>query len=341
MELYTMKSNLSLPLSVGVIGGGFGQFHIRGLLTEPEKFVIKAFCDQSPAVIEGIKKNFALPGSCAFHTDYQKVIGDPTIDGVFISLPHHLHESVCIEAAESGKHIMLDKPIARTLEEADRIIESARKNQVTLMIAHQMRFYWQFRKMHELISKNVLGRPLYAETCHHQNFNPPATANWRSKSSVGGGCVIGSGIHNIDLMRWFFGEPAEIFAFSTSDSSRLEAEVAASISVRFKQGTLVNFSCNWGCHGAMDSYEWGEWTVFCTQGDIAGKNGNLIIGRNYGKEIEEFKGEGYPCESIWTHFAECIIRRTEPLINGPDARASLALVQNIYQSIATGKPVLC
>ncbi len=336
-----MKSNPSLPLSVAVIGGGFGRFHIGGLLNEPDKFVIKAICDQNPAVIDDVRKSFALPASCVFHTDYHKVISDPTIDAVFVSLPHHLHESVCIEAANYGKHIMLDKPIARTLEEADRIIEATRKNQVTLMIAHQMRFYVPFRKMHELISKNVLGQPLYAETCHHQNFNPPASANWRSKSSVGGGCVIGSGIHNIDLMRWFFGEPVEVVAFGVGDPNRLEAEVAASISFRFKQGTVVNFSCNWGCHGAMNSYEWGEWAIFCSQGDVAWKNGSLIIGHNYGKEIEEFKGENYPCESIWTHFAGCIINRTEPLISGTDARASLALVQNIYKSIATGKPVLC
>jgi len=335
-----MKNKPAFPLSVAVIGGGFGRFHIAGILSEPQHFILKAFCDQNPVIIEDIQTHFKLPSSCVIEPDYHTIMNDPTIDAVFISLPHHLHEPGCVEAADHGKHIMLDKPIARTLEEADRIIEAARKNNVTLMIAHQMRFSPIFKKMHDLITGNVLGRALYAETCHHQKFYYTTASNWRLKSSTGGGCVIGSGIHNIDLMRWFFGEPAEVFAFGVRDLNRLDGEAAASISVRFRGGTLVNFTCNWVCHGAMDRYDWGEWAVFCEKGDISCHRG-LTVGHEYGKRIEELDLGTYPCESIWTHFANCVVNHAEPLIGGPDARKSLALVRNIYQSMATGKPVAC
>lgn len=335
-----MKSTPSLPLSVAVIGGGFGRFHIGGILSEPDRFALKAFCDQNPAVVEEIARQFSLPPSCAVRADYHAVLDDPAIDAVVVSLPHHLHETACVEAADRGKHILLDKPIARTVDEADRIIEAARRNSVTLMIGHQMRFYPLFRKMHDLIASRALGRPIYAETCHHQKFYYTTASNWRVKASTGGGCVIGSGIHNIDLMRWFFGEPAEVFALGVHDLARLDGEAAASISIRFQQGTLVNFTCNWVCHGAMDGYDWGEWAVFCEKGDIACHR-SLTVGREYGKTVEVVDLEKYPCESIWTHFADCVVNRTEPLINGPDARRSLALVRDIYQSMETGRPVSC
>ena len=217
------KKSINAPLAVAVIGGGFGRGHIAGFLADPDRFYLKGFCDRDPAVVEFIQKNYSLPNSCRICSDYQEILNDPAIDAVAVSLPHYLHETACVQAARMGKHILVDKPIARTLAEADHILEAVEKNNVTLMVAFNMRFWPPYQKMHDMISSDAIGRPIYAMTWHNQNFNPPAGANWRSKNSVGGGCVIGSGVHNIDLMRWFFGEPAEVFAYGTTDPQRLEA----------------------------------------------------------------------------------------------------------------------
>lgn len=330
----------SKVLSAAVIGAGFGRFHIHGLLAEPQRFTLKAVCDANVAAMQAVCNEMSLPKGCTTTTDYTTILNDPSIDAVFLSLPHHLHEGVAVEAARAGKHIMLDKPIARTLDEADRIIDAAHANNVTLMIAHQMRFYPPFRKLHAMITHKSLGRTIYAETRHYQNFNPSATSNWRRKASVGGGCVIGSGVHNIDMMRWFFGEPSEVFAMGVNDVARLDAEAAASIAFRFASGLVVNFTCNWAGHGALNGYEWGEWLVSCERGDISMRNG-LTIGRNYGETVESVDGSDMAYESLWTHFANCIGDRTEPLISGSDARRTLALVLKVHESMASRKPVTC
>jgi predicted dehydrogenase len=164
---------------------------------------------------------------------------------------------------------------------------------------------------------------------------------WRSKESVGGGCVMGSGVHNLDLMRWFFGEPLEVFAYGVKDPQRLEAEVAASISFRFKNGLVVNFACNWAAHGALKDFRWGEWAVFGARGDIAIHEDVLLVGHEFGRSVERISPDPGQYESLWTHFASCITHGTEPLTSGPEGRASLALVLKVYEAMEQGRPVGC
>ena len=336
------KSKSQIPMNMAVIGVGFGQFHIRGILNDPARFHLSMICDQD---VERINKEMLnrlkIPSTCRIVSDYHATLSDSAIHAVVVSLPHHLHEQACVEAARAGKHIIVDKPIARTLAEADHIIQEAAKNKVTLMVAYNQRFSPMYQKIRELVSSGAIGQPVYAITRHNQNFNPPAGANWRSKTSVGGGCVMGSGVHNLDLMRWFFGEPQEVFAYGTRDPQRLEAEVAASISFRYRSGLVVNFSCNWGAHGALNGFEWGEWAVFGARGDIAMRNETLQVGREFGKTTESITPDASACETLWVHFANSISNGTKPLTNGLDARASLSLVLKIYESMEKGCPVAC
>lgn len=332
------KKGHSATLNVAVIGGGFGREHIKGFLADRERFRLKTFCDQNPETVERIRKEFALPDTCKVCTDFQEVLDDSGIDAVAISLPHHLHEPVAVEAAKNKKHLLLDKPISRTLKEADHIIEAAKTNKVTLMIAHTQRFVPFFQELHAQVASGAIGQPLYAATCHYQNFNPPAGAAWRSKQSVGGGCVIGSGVHNLDMMRWLFGEPLEVFAYSVKDKQRLKTEAAASISFRFKNGLVVNFICNWMIHSNIP---WGEWKVFGTRGDIYLNRDDLQVGHEFGRKVERVVSVSGKYENMYTHFYNCITRKTEPLTSGLEGRASLGLVLKIYDSIERGCPVSC
>lgn len=326
-------------LNMAVIGGGFGSYHLNGILSDPDRFELKIFCDANPAVVEQRHQQF--PGITSTCTNYRDILDNPAIDAVVVSLPHHLHEKVCIEAAQSGKHIIVDKPIARTLEEADNIIRTAKENEVMLMVAMNFRFDPGYSTIRNLLTSGAIGKPVRALTRHIQNFNNPIGANWRSKKSVGGGCVIGSGIHNIDLMRWFFGEPFEVFAYGASEPQRLEAEAAATIMYRYENGLIVNFDCNWCSHGAMNSYEWGEWDISGTSGDVAFKSCKLLLGRDFGRSMEKVEIDPGKFPSLWAHFHNCVINGTQPLISGEEGRASLALVLKAYESMQTGKPIKC
>lgn len=331
------------PLRVAVIGAGYGQVHITGILAAPSLYHLSAICDQD---IERVQREVvprcAVPPGCRVMRDYHEVMADPQIDAVVVSLPHHLHAAVCVSAARSRKHILVDKPIARTLAEADSIIREAKLNEVTVMVAYNQRFEPKYRMMHDIIVAGGIGEVVHAVTRHNQIFNPPSGAHWRMRDSVGGGCVMGSGVHNLDLMRWFFGEPQEVFAYGVGDPQRLEAEAAASISFRYLNGMIVNFSCNWAAHGAQGNMHGDEeWTVFGSSGDLAVHGRFVRVGREFGRKVEEIAVAPDLQESLYGHFANAIRRRVEPLTNGPDAKRSLALVLRIYESMQTGLPVRC
>ena len=221
-------------MNVAVLGAGFGAAHVGGILSNPERFRLRWLCDLNEAQSRKCMERFEGKVSEGFRLggDYRVALEDPEVQAVAVSMPHHIHEKVCVEAAQAGKHIMLDKPIARTLEEADKIIASADANKVTLMVAFNYRFTPFYAKLREMVAEGLIGRPLFAVTRHYQSFNPPPNSNWRSKASTGGGCVIGSGVHNIDFMRWLLGEPEEVFAYGVEDPARLDAEAAASIGDR-------------------------------------------------------------------------------------------------------------
>lgn len=348
----TTSIKRGFPLNVAVLGSGFGAFHIRGVCQTPEMFMLKNICDinrqRVDETLDGMIKHRPAYrdelANCEIKGDYREALDDPKIDAVAVSLPHHLHEKVCVEAAEAGKHIVVDKPIARTLEEADRIIEAVDRNKVTMMTAFNMRFMPMYKKIHDVVVSGEIGEPLYAIIRHYQGFNPPAGANWRSKESVGGGCVMGSGIHNIDLMRWCLGEPDEVFAYGNSDKTRLEAEAVASISFKYKSGLVVNFTCNWVSSGAINGW-WhnflGEFEVFGSTGDVAIYSNGVRVGhKDAPVENVEFSKED-DAVSLWKHFGECIKTGAQPMTHARDSRKTLALVLNAYKSMETGCPVKC
>jgi len=331
-------------LNVGVAGCRFGARHIRAVLQAlPDLYNLRWICDTDEDRLHSLASDLKLGDGCRLSADYHDILEDPDVDVVSLSLPHHLHHVTAVEAAEAGKHIMLDKPIARTLEEADLIIRAAEKNGVQLMIAFNYRFDPLYRKMFDLLQEGAIGRPILANTRHYQAFNPPAGSNWRNRESVGGGCVIGSGIHNIDMMRYLLGEPEQVFAYGVTDRQRLEAEAAAVIAFRYPENLAVNFLCNWVDSGSGPSrLRCGEWELYGDRGDLTSYDGQLRIGRDFGR-TEEFIGdlEGNAFASMWRHFRECLESGEPPLTSGKEGRASLALVLKVHEAMEKNTPIDC
>ena len=159
--------------------------------------------------------------------------------------------------------------------------------------------------------------------------------------------MIGSGIHRLDLLRWYLGEPREVFAYHGGDPARLEAEVVVAASIRFANGAVGDFFCNWGVpHARVSPSErvLGEsMTLFGREGAIyAGPREAVLIRRavtadHWEQEpITALPGE---YESMWKHFAVCVRTGGAPDTSGPDGRRSLEFVIGMYRSMETGAPV--
>lgn len=332
-------------INVGVIGCGFGRIHINTLSKGVGSLCLKSVCDADMNRLEGIRTNPDVQGKdILFTTDYKQIFNDPEIDVVSLALPHHLHERFAVEAAEAGKHIMIDKPIARTLEEADRIIDACEKAGVQLVVAFNFRYSPFYRKLRDILNSGAVGKVLLGVTRHYQRFYYPGGSNWRKSASVGGGAVMGSGVHNLDMLRFCMGEPEEVFAYGVGDAKRLDAEAAATIVFKYADGAIVNFLCNWckssGHKVADPATVFGEWEFFCENGELRRHlDGKFRLAR-LDQEPEEVEfGSENAFEVLWRHFEHCLRTGELALTNGRDARKSLALVLKVYESINTGKPV--
>ena len=319
-------------INIGIIGlGGIARWMHVPQIKESGKFRVCAAADIRPD--DGLAGQLEIP---AYYTDYRRLLADPEIDAVLVSTTHDLHKEHCCAALRAGKHVIVEKPIARNLEESEAILEAADQAGTTLMVGFCERFDPRNWHIKNLLQEGTLGRPLSARIDHYQNFNPPAGSWWRNREMVGGGSVIGSGVHRLDLLRWFLGEPVAVYATGIGMPERLEAEACVHAAITFESGAVADFSINW----AAFSFPYYEGvSVTGSDGTVVRQDGMMKLslrGVENGAMKEEAAG---PCPTMYEHFAHCIETGETPLTSGHEGHESLRLVRAIYQSMETSEVV--
>jgi len=325
-------------IRVGMIGtGGIADMHARGIREASDPLQLVSACDIQEVSVRAFGARHGLD---EIYTDYHALLERSAVDAVIITLPHDLHEAACAAAFGRGKHVLLEKPIARTLTEADAILAAAAASGKTLMIGLNERYTPVHQQIAAMVQAGALGDLFCVHADHYQNFDPPAGSWWRSAEAVGGGCTIGSGIHRLDLLRWYAGEIEEVFAYQTTDPRRLEAEVATTAVLKFRSGAIGEFLCNWGIY----RYPYCESIVLSGRlGTIRSDDsypGYLLLSRRGDQDgaLQEIRPER-PFDSMWRHFAHCITTGEPPLTSGREGRRSLELVLAIDQAARTDAPV--
>ena len=323
-------------INLGIIGfGGIAKsyIHMDDILNNPE-LRIKAAADINPD--DSIAKQKGIPD---YYTDYKELLKDPEIDAVLIATPHDLHAVQAIDAFNAGKHVLIEKPIARNLKEAKAIIDAAEKSGKVGMIGFCQRFAPVHAEMKKIIKEKQLGNPLSVRIDHYQNFNPAPNSWWRNAERVGGGAVIGSGVHRIDLLRWMFGEIKKVYAVATYVPERTSGEACVHSVIEFESGLKGNFSINW----ASFKYLYSESvTVSCENGMIYDKNDYLaykISRRGVDNGILK-DAEAEICPTMYEHFVDCIKNNKTPDASLEEGYKTLQVIRAIYKSIELGEPVL-
>jgi predicted dehydrogenase len=330
-------------IRVAIIGcGGISRGHARGYLQSPDLFEIVACCDERRELAEERAQQL---GAKFVTTDYREVIAREDVDAVDICLPHHLHAEVAIAAAEAGKHVLVEKPIANSLQEADAMIEAAKKSGVVLMVAHNERYMPVYRKAKELVEQGILGRIFLARADHNQ-FVRINGRHWLwRKETAGGGVLIGSGIHRVDILRWLVGEIVRVWHRQVIVPERFSDEVeAASVTIfEFANGAIGELTCNWSAYGA-NSAPWYEllW-LYGTEGSLHNVGGLFVasekLPESQGKHVQIPLPDEDSFVNEIRHFGECVRDGKTPLTSGEEGRKSLAVVIAAYQAAETGTGV--
>ena len=318
-------------IRIGMIGfGNMARKKHIPWIRETGKFEIIAASDI--VADTGMAAELGVP---RYYTDHRDLLADPEVDAVLIASPHDLHREHAVAAFEAGKHVIIEKPIARNLEESQAILDAAERAGTIGMTGFCQRYTPNHAYIRQLIDGGEFGQLLSARADHYQNFRRPFGTWWQMPERVGGGAVIGSGVHRLDLLRWYLGEAESVYAAAAYMPERMEAEACVHTAIKFKNGAVANFSINWAVYDR----------VFNETLTLSGKDGFVMTGIANklsrisvdGGKLQDFTAP--PCATMYRHFADCIEAGNQPLTSLREGHESLRLVRAIYRSIETGLPV--
>lgn len=191
-------------LRVGIIGCGAGLFHLEGYEEEPRAKVV-ALAGLDADRCQALAKRFDVP---RVFRDYQELLAEDDIDAVSIAVPNSLHAPVAIAALEAGKHVLIEKPLARNAEEGERMVAAAEKAGKHLGIVFQRRARHDIQILREEIAAGRLGNVYYAKAWWMRRQGIPGWGSWfTSKEAAGGGPLIDLGVHVIDMALYAMGNP--------------------------------------------------------------------------------------------------------------------------------------
>ncbi len=231
-------------LDVAVIGGGIGGEHINGYAQLPERFRVTAICDLD----QDLARNLAAQTGGRSTADIDDVLADPDIDIVDICLPPAMHVPVAIRVLEAGKHAIVEKPVAGSLVEADRLVAAEARSQGSVFPVFQYRYGKAFGQLAALRAAGLPGRPIAAAIETHWNrdrdyYAKPWRGSWDHEL---GGVVLIHAIHAHDLLTQHFGAVADVAAVLTTNANPVETEDCAAISLRMANGALATSSITLG-----------------------------------------------------------------------------------------------
>lgn len=313
-------------IRIGILGvGGITRMlHIPELLALPNVYRIEAVADVNKETALQMQKELG----CKYaYTNYKEVLQLSEIDAVIVGTPHDTHEEICIAALKAGKHVFVEKPFARTVAECDAIMAAQTKANKVILVGHNERYMPPYAEIKKIVDSGTLGRIFSARADHFQNFNPPQDSWWRKKEIVGGGCVIGSGVHRLDLLLWFLGEVDEVSSRQNKVDFRSEAEIANCSVIQFKNGAISEFFCNWGIFNYM-YYE--SLAIFGEDGMVCFDGNKLLTSTKDHPELAEITPA--PCPTQLEHFSHCILKGTKPLVGAEEGRNAVKLVEKLYES---------
>lgn len=245
------------------------------------------------AVYDAVKEradNFAQEFNVKAYYDYAELLANNEIDFVNICVPSGLHAEQCIKAAAAGKHIICEKPMALSVEDCDKMIEAAAKNNVKIFVVKQNRYNEPVQKLKEAIDKGKMGKIylLTANILWNRNEEYYKEASWRGTQALDGGALMNQSSHFVDLLNWLGGNVKSVYAKMDTISHDIETDDTGIVILKFENGSLGNIiytTC------VYDKNMEGSITILGTKGTVK-------IGGQYLNKIEHWNVEGIPKPEI-------------------------------------------
>jgi myo-inositol 2-dehydrogenase/D-chiro-inositol 1-dehydrogenase len=338
---------------VAVLGAGFiADIHLESYRRFVPDAEVTAIFSRTEARARQVAAHWGIGH---WYTDLDEIIAKAPCDVVDICLPNFLHHRATLAAARAGKHVIIEKPLCMTLEEADEMIAVCREHGRKLMYAEELCFAPKYERVRALVKDGALG-DIYMLKQLEKHSGPHSPWFWDVGQS-GGGVLMDMGCHAFGWFRWVLGgNPVVRSVWATMDTvrhaDRTQGEDNAVTIVEFESGAIGLAEDGWAKPGGMDD----RIEVYGTKGvsyaDLFRGNSATTYsetGYGYAAEkagttqgwtftmFEEAFNQGYPHELA--HFIECVRTDQAPLVTGEDGRAVLEIIYAAYASARSGAKV--
>ena len=333
-----------LMIKVGVIGAGImGSMHAEAYSQNPCADLV-AVCDIVAEKAEKVAKRFKAK---AHYTDYEEMIEKEELDAVAVATPDFAHADPVIAALKAGLHVIVEKPLATTLEDADRIVEAVKQSGCWLMVNYGNRMRPQHRKVKQMIDDGELGKPIHAYAkLMNSLYVPMKMLSWSSRSSPTWFLMS----HMVDMIRWWFNsEAVKVYASKTEGvlaSMGIETHDTMSAIVEFENGATATFETAWILPNSLPSNVDHRIELIGTKGFVK------IDQLNQGLEVYAdvvrypssgttdlgYKRVGWWFESV-NYFIHCLENNIKPEPDENDGRAVTKILLAIIESADKGKPI--
>jgi predicted dehydrogenase len=275
-------------------------------------------------------------GAAAAFGSYEDAVRDPRAAGAIVCTPHDRHLTDARLALDRGLHVLVEKPIATTLEDADAMLAASRRAGRVLMVAENFHFMPAFRWVHALVVTGGLG-PLRELHLVSRGFREHT--GWRLEpAAVGGGTLIDGGIHYVHTLRWWGGPVRRVFAARPPQTVALGGEDSVSLLAELAEGAIGFLSNSLGAPG-IPRFQWS--TVTGTAGTcFADNRGRWVLVRGAaGTRVRLFLRDTRGHERMLKTFLEAMTTGTARESDGASGRRDLAVVLAAYRSLAERRPV--
>jgi UDP-N-acetylglucosamine 3-dehydrogenase len=341
-----------MPVRYGIVGcGAIAQRrHIPECVNNPNSTLV-ALCDPNLERAEGISKAYGGVAKC--YTDYSEMLKDPDIDAVVVSGPNSLHAAQSIEALAAGKHVLCEKPMATSREDAKAMLAAAAKAGKYLMIGLNQRLMSPHKRAKEILDSGRLGRVIAFRTA----FQHPGPEGWSvdggkswffQKGSAFMGVTGDLGVHKADLLRWLLGQEfTEVAGFISTldkkgpDGKLIDLDDNAFLKLKTDKGVLGSMILSWTNYGPEENYT----ILFCEKGVLSiGTDptyGVVVDYRNGEKELHKVgeiatNTKQVP-SGIIDSFTAAIEAKTPPAIDGMEGYRSLDVILTAMDAAKAGK----
>ncbi len=333
-------------LRVAIVGtGNISQAHISGYLQFPTLCKIVALVDIVPQ--KAAEKAQRCQLECEIYDDHLKILDRDDIDLVDICTPPYVHAQIAINALNSGKHVLVEKPMAASLEECDRMMEASRSSGKLLSVIAQNRFRTPIANVKKVLEQGLAGKVRHAQVdsywwrghCYYDLW-------WRGLwSKEGGGCTLNHAVHHIDMLGWMMGLPEEVTAV-TANVAHDNAEVEdLSVAILRYEGALAQVTSSVVHHGEVQQLIFqcdrarisAPWDTYAS---VSRTNGFPARNEELERELNDYyqmlppvvhEGHAGQIENVLT----AILTGGTPAITGLDGRNTIELITAIYKSGAT------